>query len=177
MKIYIKRLLKGLLYTGLSFFYAFHEYGTNSLGSKVKWNDLATSWAQNQGDVVVAIVPFLFFILNVAAFVYLIKGGYFLMTMHVEKISTFEVPLSVMFSKPVSGYENSEFSNIDKIKKYRDSKMTTLMNSDAVGEYKKTAWLDGLTSDSGKNTQSLKRFVNASLAAKSNEQGYEWLKK
>jgi hypothetical protein len=176
MKIYLKRLLKGVLYSGLSLYYMFHEFGTNWLGSNAKWNDLATSWAQSNGDVALAIVPFLFFVLNIASLIYFIKGLYFLRTMHVEKLSTFEMPLSELFRTPSCDTEDSEYSNIDKIKKYRDSKMTTMTNEQAAEEYKKTAWLDGLTSDSGKNTQSVKRYVNSSLAAKSNEQGYQWLK-
>jgi hypothetical protein len=55
--------------------------------------------------------------------------------------------------------------------------MSTMTNAEGAEEYKKTAWVDGLTSDNGKHTQSLKRYIDSSLAAKTNEDGYNWLKK
>ena len=37
MRIYPKRLVKALVYTGASIFFIFHEYGTNLLGADKPW--------------------------------------------------------------------------------------------------------------------------------------------
>jgi hypothetical protein len=146
MKIYGKRLLKGLIYTGLSLFVIFHEFGTNFLGAKEKWMPMISHWAENQSTFVYGLTKFLMFVAIVAALVYLVKGIYFLCTMHIQKNGVFEVPLSVMFSKPVSGFEG-QGNGIDRMKQYRNAKMSTMTNAEGAEEYKKTAWVDGLTSD------------------------------
>ena len=98
------------------------------------------------------------------------------MTLHIEKHPAFENSIREKFRAPCSGFDGDE-SNLEKMREYRDSKMSAMMNNEKVIEYTKTAWIDGLTSYNGKSTQSVKRYINAQLSCKSNEDGYLWLKK
>ena len=176
MKIYPKRLLKAFCYTGASLFFIFHENGTNWLGSDVRWGELINRWGSKQSGFVGGLAEFVVMAFSVLALIYLIKGYYYFNTLHIEKNPVFENSIRDKFRKPCSGYDGDE-SNLEKFKTYRDSKMSTMMNSEAAQEYKKTAWVDSLTSDNGKSTQSVKRYINANLAAKTNTEGYNWLKK
>jgi len=175
MAIYLKRLAKGLLYAGLSLYVIFHEFGTNSLGSYHRWGEAISKWAKTQSGFVSTIADLLYFILILGALIYLVKGVFFLMSLNVEEVPAVEVSLKELFRKPCTS-SGDDTENIDRIKRYRDSKLAAMTNSDAAKEYKKTAWVDGLTSDSGPHTQATRRYINAQLAAKTNEQGYQWLK-
>lgn len=68
-------------------------------------------------------------------------------------------------------------NGINRIKIFRNSRLGIMNNGDGKDEYMKTAWLDGLDNDSGKNVKEVKKYVNSRLNSMSNETGYEWLKK
>jgi hypothetical protein len=176
MKIYPIRLLKAVAYSGASVFIIFHEFGTNSLGADVRWRDTLSRWGESQSAFIEGLVSFLIFVVMVAALVYLVKGFYYFCSLNVEKNPVFENSLKTKFSKPCSGLDGNS-SNIERMKQYRDAKLSIMENSLAAEEYKKTAWVDGLTMDGGKHTQTTKRFIDASLAAKTFEEGYLWLRK
>lgn len=176
MKIYLNRFFKGIFFTGVSLFFIFHEYGTNYLGSNHRWRDMILSWGDAHSGIFSTLASIFVFLMSFLSLIYLCKGVYFLFTCHMEKFAPLDTSLAEKFKKPCSGYEDSD-SNIENFKKYRNAKMATMTNSEAAAEYKKTAWVDGLTSDNGKNTKSVKRYIDSQLAAKSNEQGYNWLKK
>ena len=175
MKIYINRFFKGIIYTGISLFFIFHEFGTGTLGANIRWRESTIEWAEKQSGFMSSLVEFLFFAIIFISLIYLIKGIYFLCTIHIERNTVFEIPISVMFSKPSTGFEDKD--NIDRIKKYRDAKLSTMMNSEASEEYMKTAWIDSLEKNKGTSTQTVIRYINSKLAAKSNEEGYSWLKR
>jgi hypothetical protein len=176
MEIYGKRLVKGILYTGISLYAICHEFGTNWLGSNNKWKDSISRWAENQPDFISWMSSLFVFLMTFIALALLAKGIYYLCSMHLEKVPAVDTPWSVKFAKPC-GNSDDEGDNIEKFQKFRDSKLSTMTNSEAAEEYKKTAWVDSLSSDNGKHTQSVKRYINSKLSAKTNEQGYNWLKR
>jgi hypothetical protein len=174
MKIYLKRLVKGLAYLGTSTFVIFHEFGTNSLGSENKWMPQIESWAATQTNFVETLTMVLLIIAMIAVLIYALKGVFYLTTLHIEKHPIFEVSFKQMMA-PVGPSKNS-VSNLEKMQAYRDAKMSTMTNEDAAREYMKTAWVDSLISDNGRSTQSTKRYIDSCLSAKTNEDGYNWLK-
>lgn len=176
MKIYGNRLVKGILYTGISLYTICHEFGTNWLGSNNRWRDSISEWAETQSDFVSWMASFFIFLIVLFALIFFQKGVYYLFTINVETVPAVDTPLSVKFGKPC-GHSDDEGDNIEKFKRYRDSKLSTMTNSEAAEEYKKTAWVDSISSDNGKHTQSVRRYINAKLSAKTNEQGYEWMKR
>jgi len=176
MKTFVKRLLKGLIYTGLSLFFIFHEYGTNSLGSNHKWGDSVSVWAETQSGFVQGASSLFMFVLGFAALIYLVKGVYFITSAHTGKNPVFENSLREKFSKSCSGFDGDN-KNIERIKAYRESKLSTMMNSEAAEEYKSTAWIDSLAANGGKKAQATIRFIDSQLAARSNEDGYNFLKR
>lgn len=176
MKIYLKRLVKGIGYTTVSIVYIFHEFGTNELGASVTWRDSLEVWAGNKSEFVQGLLTFLVFVLAVLALIYLIKGVYYLTSLTTEKNPVFETSLREKFNKPYSGYDG-DGDNIEKMKVYRDSKLTCMSNKVGAEEMKQSVSIDSLLSCKGKSTQSVRRYVSSELSAKSNEEGYQWLKK
>lgn len=176
MQIYPKRLLKGILYLGVSLSVTFHEFGTNSLGADVRWRDSIEKWAETQSGFVSGLMSFLVFVVICASVVYLAKGFFFLTTAHIEKVPALEVPLKEMFSKPCSDSNSTVTSNIEKMKAYRDAKFSTMMNEEMSSDYRKTAWIDGLDSNNTKNAMKAKEYINSKLSVMDNETSYKWLK-
>lgn len=176
MEIYLNRLVKGVLYTGIGAYTICHEFGTNWLGSNNRWKDSISKWAENQPDFISWLSSFFVFLMALIALVLFAKGIYYLCTMHLEEVPAIDTTFAEKMRTPCTGYGN-EGNNIEKFKQYRDAKLSAMSNSAAAEEYKKTAWVDSLTSDNGKHTQSVKRYINSQLAAKTNEQAYEWMKR
>jgi hypothetical protein len=76
------------------------------------------------------------------------------------------------------GYNNDSLSgqNIENLKRYRNAKMSTMSNSAAAEEYRKTAWIDGLSGVAGYQTKITRNYINAKLGNMSNENGVKWAK-
>jgi hypothetical protein len=176
MEIYVKRLVKGILYTGIGAYTACHEYGTNWLGSNNRWRDSIAKWAENQSDFVSWMASFSVFLMTFIALALLAKGIYYLYTMHLEEVPAIDTTFAEKMRTPCTRH-NSGGDNIEKFKQYRDAKLSAMSNYAAAEEYKKTAWVDSLGSDNGRHTQSARRYINSQLASKTNEQGYNWLKR
>lgn len=77
-----------------------------------------------------------------------------------------------------SGCENykNNHSNLQRVKEYRDSKMTFITNEAAANEYRQTAWLDGMDSYSGRNVERAKDYLNSKLQFKDNESALNYIK-
>ena len=168
--IYINRLLKGVIFAGASLFFMFHEFSPSSLGIEVNWQTAIERWAQNQSEFMSGLTQFLYFVAVVASLIFLVKGFYFTFSCHIERHPTFEGAW-----KQTSWSTWHGGSNIDRMKEYRESKLSTMTTSEAANEYKATAWLDGYCE--GKSTQSAIRYIDSKLSAMTNEEGYQWLKR
>jgi hypothetical protein len=177
MAIYAKRFIKGVLYTGISAYYICHEHGTNELGSNNKWEEAVSKWAEGQSAFVSGATSWAMFILSLFILALFAKGLYYLFTMHVESVPSIDETSLIEKLTIGGGPSNNDEDNIDRIKKYRDSKLSAMPNSKAAAEYKKTAWIDAIPKHGGSRTQSVRRYINSQLSAKSNEQAYEWLKR
>ncbi len=175
MKIYLNRLLKGILFTGLSIFVIFHEYGTNYLGSNHRWREAILDWGETQTGFVSNLTSIAVFLMAFLSLIYLCKGVYYLCTCHLESFSPLDTSLAEKLRKPCSGYDGSE-SNIDKIIKYRDAKFSAMTNEQMVKDYKATAWLDSLKSNNTPNAGKAREYINSKLSAMDNETAYKWLK-
>ena len=71
---------------------------------------------------------------------------------------------------------DEEYKSIERLKKYRDGKLSIMDNESAAKEYKKTLWLDGLGTTSGKSTKRAKKYINGKLSIMDNESAYKFLK-
>ena len=174
------RLLKGLVYLGVSGWLICHEFGTNELGSTHKWIPQLEKYASAQGWLFENAILLFVFALMVIPAIYVLKGAYFILTCnHEEADKVYGKPLANFWSGLRFGRSSSDDGgedNIDRLKKYRASKMSVMNNEQSVNEYRQTAWLDGMTNNGGRNAQNTKRYINSKLSTMSNEQAYNWIK-
>lgn len=105
----------------------------------------------------------------IALFVVFIKGCHLIWTSNLRN------PLLILASGSGCGSGGNR-ANLERVKNYRDSKMTFMTNEAAANEYKQTAWLDGMDSYSGKNAERAKDYLNSKLQFKDNESALNYIK-
>ena len=174
------RLLKGLIYTAGSIYAILHEEGNSILGHTEKWVPQLESYAKiNDGTILYYLAQLCIFAIYLVPLIYLVKGVYFIFTCNLPEADGIfgKTRIGEFWDALSENKGNSEEKHIERIKGYRDSKLGMMGNEEAAKEYKKTAWIDGVTSGGGKNTERTKGYVNSKLGNMSNEGGYEWLKK
>ena len=165
MTLYINRLIKAVLYTGLSLTYCF-MFGTmkEALLHWMNTSDISLGWMN------------VFYIFGIVPILFFVKGMFFFCTLHVKKHPVYENgwKFHLTTGAPIDGATPN--SNIDRISKYRDSLLSSKTNSDGADEYMKTAWIDGLKSNRGKRTNDVTNYIDSKLASMDNSTGYKWLK-
>jgi len=79
----------------------------------------------------------------------------------------------------ISGSSNTSFntSSIDRVKSYRNAKLSTMDVSDASEEYKKTAWVDSFQNSDSPQVTRVMNTINSKLSILSQNDGYDSLKK
>ena len=156
------RGLVGIIFFVQFFFLAFN-YGTlEHFFSEVNYSHLYEGgrdlyWVEN------------IYFISVMSLIALIKGCHLIYTSPFDGILT---AMSVGVAKPMDG----EYNNIERIKRYRDDKLSMMDNETASKEYRKTMWIDGVDSSSGKNTTRAKNYIDSKLGVMDNESAYKYIK-
>jgi len=157
--IYIKRLLKAAFFLTTGLLYIYND-----------WDKAIVSWAKYKSEFFIGAIDILVFVMTVTSLIFLVKGAYYLMTLHIEEHPTFDRTFSQMMEgggTPIVGK-----SAFDKLLAYRESKLSAMSTSDAATEYLKTSWIDGYVQSNG----SVRSYLDSKLSAMSTEQGYNWIK-
>jgi len=81
-----------------------------------------------------------------------------------------------MFINCDAGINNNP-SNLQSIKNYRSSKLSTLSNNAAADEYLKTGWVDSLENSNDTQVKRVMETISGKLSVLSQSDGYEMLKK
>jgi hypothetical protein len=176
--MYIKRLLKAVIYFGLGVFIIIHDNGPRAYDSDhTVWSKQLEVWADSIPGIWGFLASILVLVFHLLPLILLVKGYYYFKTLEFEE-GPFDKDLWVgggtYESKDSKGKSTD---NIEKILEYRNSKMYAMDNKMAAEEFKSTAWVDGLFAGNSENTTRVRNYVNSELAARTNEQGYQWLKK
>jgi len=172
--IYLKRLIKAILYSGISLYYFFHEFSHEFCNHP--WSEKILGWAPSTGIGHTA-ADTLVFAMTITAFVFMLKGVYYFSSLHLENGNpTFDRTLSEMFEGGGISESKANRCNIQRVMSYRDSKMSAMSNSSAASEYRQTAWINGYIDSDCSSVQSAVSYIDSKLGAMSNEQGYNWLK-
>ncbi|MFA5067047.1 MAG: hypothetical protein WC466_03280 [Candidatus Izemoplasmatales bacterium] len=162
--VYLKRLFKAIAYGTLGVLYIFRD-----------WDVFFENWAKGQEGFALNMILFAKFVADVASLIFLVKSAYYFMTFHIEDHPCDSVR-DRWFAEGVPCSDEKE-TNLEKIVEYRKSKLSGMSNSDALKEYKKTAWVDGmLMSDNSSTHRGMRNYLDSKLAGMTNEQGYMWLK-
>ncbi len=175
--MYIKRLLKAIIYSGVAIFIIIHDHGTSShdIGANV-WGEQLEFWADSipgNWGVLASILVLIYLILPL---ILLVKGYYYFTSAHIEEGPLDKLDWSGASFSDLNKPSDGDTANIEKVMEYRNSKMYAMDNKMAAEEFKSTAWVDGLFADKSANTTRVRNYVNSELAARTNEQGYQWLK-
>lgn len=177
--MYIKRLLKAVIYFGLGVFLIIHDNGPRAYDTDhTVWSKHLEVWADSIPGTWGFLASILVLAFHLLPLILLVKGYYYFKTLEFE-----EGP----FDKDVwsgkwewdssSSSKGGDTDNIKKVLEYRNSKMYAMDNKMAAEEFKSTAWVDGLFAGNSENTTRVRNYVNSELGARTNEQGYQWLKK
>jgi len=172
--------LKGIIYLALSSLLIWHEFGTPKSGNE--WIPQIEKWASTN-PTLDFFVTILLLVCGIVVLLYFFKGLSFTFIMGgLTKEEYARTPWAkITFSGSISSHlANSSGSgknnNIEKAKKYRDSKFSTMSNEEMANDYRKTAWIDSLDSNSTKNASKAKKYINSKLSTMDNETSYKWLK-
>jgi hypothetical protein len=172
--------LRGIIYLVITSFFIWHEFGDKT-GNE--WMPKIEDWA-SQNPTLNAVISVALFIFWVVIIIYWVKGlNLTFISGGLTEEQYAETPLGnvVWGGRSFASY-NSELSNsgsksnIDRLKEYRESKMSTMTKEQRADEYRRTALIDGLESNSTKNANGAREYINSKLSAMDNETAYKWLK-
>jgi len=181
--------LKGIFHLTWTCYCIWHEFSDITL-DRDKWIPKVTDFG-NAHPILEMPITLFFIFSGIFVFYFFFKGlGYtfYLGNMSQEGFdeSAWGQPKDWSILNPFNWYRilfkesyssnDSDTSNIDRVKAYRESKLSTMSNEKAASEYKKTAWIDGLDANPGSNVSSAKKYINSKLSTMSNETAYQWLK-
>ena len=179
--------IKGIIYLIVSCWFIWHE---NS-GKRVDtWQYDMTRWSEMQGSEFEMAFTLFFLAIDIASIVFFFKGLSLTFLMGRFTQEEYErtgwadaridwksfLSIQAWNEAREAGPKNSQNSNIDNIKNYRDSKFANMNNETMASEYRDTAWLDALESNNTPNAQKARNYINSKLSIMDNETAYEWLK-
>lgn len=181
------RHIKGIIYLVVSCWFIWHEHSGREIDT---WGYEVTKWADAQGSEVSTIILLFLLVINISAFVYLLKGASFVFFMggfneeeykktgwsdaSVDWKSFFSLQSWAEAKENVD--INAQNANIEKMKIYRDSKFSNMGNETMASEYRDTAWLDSLGNNKAPNASKARGYIDSKLSIMDNESGYQWLK-
>jgi len=172
--------LRGIIYLAITSFFIWHEFGDKS---GKEWMPQVKEWASQNStlDAFISVVLFVFWGVMI---LYWFKGlNLTFISGRLTKEEYEETPFgNVIWGGESFASYNAQLSNsgkgtnIDRLKEYREAKMSTMTKEQRADEYRKTAWIDGLDSNNSKDTNSAKDYINSKLSTMDNETAYKWLK-
>lgn len=118
-------------------------------------------------------------ILLIAFYLVLLYAFFYFPIAGVYYMATWEIPLPMYESgsngKAVSAYDNSSYPNINRVMKYRESKMGMMSNDKAAQYFIKTSKLDNLYSSKGENTKRTLDYIEGRLGMMSNDKAIDFI--
>lgn len=159
-----------------------HEFGTPLSGNE--WIPQIEKWGEQDPTRDFLATVFLLFGC-ITVLVYFLKGlNFTFLSGHLTREEYAQTPFgnlrwnlgSVFRISSYGSKSDPNRSSIENIKRYRDSKFSNMSNDQKAEEYKKTSWLDGLSSNDSHQASKAKDYINSKLSSMDNEAGYKWLK-
>lgn len=170
--------VRGIVYLGLSSLVIWHEFGDKT---GREWIPQLEKYSETLGTIGYCLVQLLIFAIMVIAILYFFKGLNFTFISGDLSVAQYrKTPFgNIIWGRgSISSYlsGSSGASKIDRLKQYRDSKFETMTMEQKANEYRKTAWIDGLDSNTTPNANRARDYINSKLTCMDNETAYKWLK-